>query len=60
LQATILPLTAGNYYYFRYRALNAHGWGEYSPISFVLLANVPDKLEPAVVTNVGKNVEITW
>lgn len=60
LQATVLPLTAGNYYYFRYRALNSHGWGEFSPISYVLLANVPDKLEPAVVSNDGLDVEIVW
>lgn len=60
LQATILPLAAGNYYYFRYRALNAHGWGEFSPISFVLLANVPDKLLPADVTNEGLMVKISW
>jgi len=58
LQATVLPLTAGNYYYFRFRALNAHGWGEFSPISYVLLANVPDKLEPAFVSNEEKSILI--
>lgn len=47
-------------YYFRYRALNVHGWGQFSPISFVLLANRPDTLAGATTTNVGTDVEITW
>ena len=42
LEAIISPLTEGQNYYFRYRAKNAHGWGEFSPISYVLMANKPD------------------
>ena len=60
MTGTVLPLTEGQLYYFRYRAKNVHGWGDYSPISWVLLANRPDTLDPVTTTSVGTNVEISW
>jgi hypothetical protein len=61
LQGTVvIPNSQGNYYYFRYRAKNAHGWGEFSPIMWVLLANRPDTILDVQTTNVGLNVEISW
>ena len=56
----MVPLTEGKLYYFRYRAKNAHGWGDFSPISWVLLANRPDQLAPVTTTSVGTDVEISW
>jgi len=31
----------GKIYFFRYRAKNAHGWGAFSPVNFVRMANKP-------------------
>jgi hypothetical protein len=59
-EATIVPLTEGLMYYFQYRAVNAHGWGKFSPISLVLLANRPDTLAGVTTTNVGTDVTISW
>jgi hypothetical protein len=53
LSAVVTPLEAGKYFYFRYRAKNAHGWGEFSPITQVLLANRPDIILIVTTTNVG-------
>lgn len=60
LTAELSPLIAGHYYFFRYRARNAHGWGDFSPISFVLLANKPDRLLPVQTINNGAMVDIKW
>lgn len=60
LTAVITPLDPGLQYDFRYRAKNAHGWGEYSPISSVLLANRPDTITVVTTTHVGALVEIAW
>ena len=43
---------SGRNYRFKYRAKNIHGWGGYSPVSYILAATVPS-------SNVGgENVEI--
>jgi hypothetical protein len=42
LVAVLQPLTEGQLFYFKYRAKNAHGWGPYSPIVAVWMANKPD------------------
>ena len=60
LIAVLQPLAEGQLFYFKYRAKNAHGWGPYSPIMAVRMANKPDQLAPATVTNVGTMVEIDW
>jgi len=60
LTAELSPLIAGKYYFFRYRARNAHGWGDFSPISFVLLANKPDRLLSVQTINNGALVDILW
>lgn len=36
------------------------GWGSFSPISYVLLANIPDQLQTATVTNDGIYINIEW
>jgi hypothetical protein len=56
----ISPLTEGNYYFFRYRVRNVHGWSEFSPISYILMANKPDQLAPVQTINNGVNVDIVW
>jgi len=38
-----INLTKGKTYGFRYRAKNAYGWSQYSPVSRLLVAVVPDK-----------------
>ena len=35
-------VTRGNTYGFRYRARNSYGWGDYSTISYLTVATVPD------------------
>ena len=52
--------TPGQIYYFRYRALNAMGWGGYSPVSFVRMANIPATLASAITSNVGDKLQIAW
>lgn len=37
-----------------------HGWSDYSPISFILMANKPDQLHAAQTVNNGANVDIIW
>lgn len=34
-------IDSGRTYRFRYRAKNIHGWGEFSPIEYILAATVP-------------------
>lgn len=36
-------LTQSQVYAFRYRALNAYGWGQYSAISLLLVATEPQQ-----------------
>ena len=36
-------LERGNTYGFRYRCKNAYGWSLFSPVSYLLVAVVPDK-----------------
>jgi hypothetical protein len=60
LTAVITPLTPGQEYWFRYRARNSHGWGEFSPISSVLLANRPDSIPNVLTVNEGLLVKISW
>jgi len=38
-----INLTKGKTYGFRYRAKNVYGWSQYSPVSRLLVAVVPDK-----------------
>jgi hypothetical protein len=42
LSSELSPLNPGQYYFFRYRARNVHGWSDFSQISYVLMANIPD------------------
>jgi len=62
LETVITALDGGTTYYFQYRAKNAHGWGEFSPISLVLMATKPDKILASVTrtVNVDTDVEISW
>lgn len=59
-QATLSLLIEGQYYFFRYRARNVHGWSDFSPRMFVLMANIPDKLLPVQTVNNGLLVDIVW
>jgi hypothetical protein len=45
--------TKGKIYFFRYRAKNAHGWGDFSAVNFVRMANKPSKIAPAITSNVN-------
>lgn len=54
---------SGRSYRFQYRAKNIHGWGSYSPISFILAATVPSVPigEPETrVLPAETEVTITW
>jgi len=60
-QYTLTGLTAGQYYYFRYKARNQQGWGLESPVTQILMASVPSKITPAAISvNSDPNVIFTW
>lgn len=45
--------TKGKIYFFRYRAKNAHGWGDFSAVNFVRMANKPNQIVTAITSNVN-------
>ena len=54
---------SGRNYRFKYRAKNIHGWGGYSPVSYILAATVPSSPvgEPETkVLEFETTVTITW
>lgn len=58
---TVTGLTIGETYFVRYRARNVHGWGEYSELSSILVAEKPQKIPHAAATVLnGSTVQITW
>ena len=44
-------VSKGNTYAFRYRALNAYGFGDYSPISYITVSSAPTKPNKLVLTS---------
>lgn len=62
LSQIISGLEGGRTYYFRYAAKNAHGWGPYSNVSYILMANKPDKIPSSITrtANLQTNVVISW
>ena len=54
---------SGRTYRFQYRAKNIHGWGDFSPISYILAATVPSapvgEPETQVLTD-ETQVTISW
>lgn len=53
-------IKVGRLYRVRYNALNKVGWGGYSPIGYILAAQIPDKpLAPTITIN-GINSILTW
>lgn len=61
LEHVVAALTAGDFYYFRYRARNVHGWSDgYSPVQAILLATVPAAPAAARTTNSGTDVVVDW
>ena len=53
-------ITQGTLYRLRYRSLNAIGWSEYSPIAYVLAANVPvAPLQPMFVSSTQTTVTLS-
>lgn len=36
-------IAEGSTYRFRYRSLNSVGWSEYSPITYIMAASIPEK-----------------
>ncbi len=40
--------------------LNRQGWSEYSDVSSILAAQVPDQIAPVVTTMNGPNVKFSW
>lgn len=44
-------VTKGSTYAFRYRALNAYGYGDYSPISYITVSGPPDKPSKLTVSS---------
>jgi hypothetical protein len=50
----------GRYYRVRYRALNAVGWSSYSPIAYILAADLPSTPSSPSIQIQGLNAVITW
>src|SRR5690606_24138634 len=57
---TQTQLTSGASYRFRYRTKNLFGYSDYSVVSTVLAAKVPDTPSTPVTLNVGTSVRIQW
>jgi len=53
-------LTAGSTYRFRYRTKNLFGWSDYSTVSAIQAAKVPDRPVQPTTFNVGTSVRIQW
>lgn len=58
LTFTQSSLTSGAEYRFRYRTKNLFGWSDYSAVTRVLAAKVPDMPTIPVTLNVGTSVRI--
>lgn len=53
-------LVNGNSYKFRYRASNKHGWGEYSEISSILAADIPQQAASVETKIENRYVKVSW
>ena len=53
-------LTTGNQYQFKYRAVNALGWGSFSNSVSLIAAGPPDQLGAITTTLSGANVVVSW
>jgi hypothetical protein len=60
LTYALTGLTPGDWYRFRVRAQNAHGWGPYSPTTTAQAANVPDQPAAATTSLLDASVRIAW
>ena len=58
--ATIQDLTEGEPYFLRYRAKNAHGYGEPSTVFYTIMATIPDQILSLSTVNNDVNVVISW
>jgi len=53
-------VTAGRTYRVRYRAKNAVGYGDVSPVGYILAAQIPDTPVPPTVTVSATNAIVSW
>jgi titin len=53
-------VTAGQPYYFKYRASNKHGTGVFSDVATIIASTVPEQLSPATTVNSGVSVIARW
>lgn len=53
-------IQTGGLYRVRYRALNRIGWSDYSPIGYILAAQVPATPSPPTITINGINSIVSW
>lgn len=60
LQHTVSLLTPGASYRFKYRAINAFGYGDFSAETAVIAASIPEKISLASTVSDGTNVVISW
>ena len=51
-------IVRGETYRFRYRALNAYGWGPYSEISYIIAAQTPGKAQAPIFVS-ATNTSLT-
>ena len=50
----------GTTYGFRYRARNLYGWGDWSPVTYILASSVPDvPPSPAYVSSTDNSITLT-
>jgi len=53
-------IAKGQVYKFRYRAKNAHGWGEFSDELSLIGARRTDQPLPVVTSNENTDIRIFW
>ena len=57
---TVMGLTSGWSYQFRYRTMNVFGWGLYSPVLTLTAMALPQQTSVVTTANVGAAVQISW
>lgn len=53
-------INSGDVYYYKYRANNLYGKGEFSSPAAIKASTVPAQMEQPILTEVGLGVVITW
>jgi hypothetical protein len=53
-------ITAGSSYYFKVRAKNIYGYGDFSTVTLIKASGTPSQMAIPSTTNIGTDVKIQW